>query len=86
MKEVLLSFRENDDKASELVRVSKEVFDNFINNYEKRLNLNEWNEYTTYNDFSRGKWPDSIVAKVERHFYSDKEPDYYIVKDIMVGQ
>lgn len=60
-------------------RVSKLEFENFIDAYQNELEFDCCGisdpPLITYNDFSLGKWPDSIVAQT--HAYSDDENDYY---------
>ena len=47
-------------------QVTKEEFYAFINSYPAKLHLNTTNFCTpalcSYNDFSRGNWPESVVA------------------------
>ena len=62
-------------------KVSKEEFINFINNYPKHLDFDYCQipepPFASYNDYTRGMWPNSIVAE-----YIDdrtKEIDYKII-------
>ena len=67
----------------EYIKVSKEDFVSFINNYHIKYNRELiYDVYAacmppliTYNDFSFGSWPNSVVAKT--WVYDDNPNDYY---------
>ena len=88
---------EPDDKIeikvdSQYKSVSKEEFKQFIDNYPTKLEMDVYAvcepALITYNDFSLGKWPDSVVARTwlyednpEDHYYCAPENrKYYILK------
>ena len=52
-------------------RVSEEEFYAFIKAYPNKLDFDTCGIYdpplSSYNDFSRGMWPDSMVAKIHRN-------------------
>lgn len=59
-------------------KVSKEEFENFLKNYHGKLACDTCGisepPVTTYNDFSRGDYPNSVVA---RYFKNDMNPERY---------
>ena len=64
---------------SEYKKVTKEEFKTFINNFPTLI---------TYNDFSRGLWPQSIVARTwlydeqpgEHYYCPPEEREFYVLK------
>lgn len=64
------------------IKVSKEEFDKFVKTYPRELCCDVWGAceppLVTYNDFTLGNWPDSVVARTWA--YSDKVGDYYYAK------
>lgn len=68
----------------QFIKVTKKRFTTFIRTYPSTLNKDVAGFFDppliTYNDFSLGDWPDSIVAK---HSFSDlmgtKPNDFYII-------
>jgi hypothetical protein len=80
---------DNVKTMTEFTQVTEEEFKTFLNEYPK--SKLEWNctgicepPIGTYNDFSLGDWPESIVAKInmfdgsEYHGYKQKE--YFIAE------
>lgn len=65
---------------ADLVKVTRAEFDEFIKNYPRRLDKDFFMDVYTWNDFTRGWWPYSIVAKVNAAMY-DAPEEYYIPKD-----
>ena len=72
-------------------KVTESEFNNFIKEYDKRLEKDVFRAcdppFLTYNDFSADKiWPESIVAKVclnssmKYHPLYDGESDEYYIK------
>lgn len=61
------------------MKTSKENFLKFIKNYQNKLIVDVFyaNDppLITYNDFSLGKWPESIVAST--YLYSDDPNDLF---------
>ena len=59
-------------------KVGKDEFQKFIGEYPRELVCDvcavSEPPLVTYNDFTLGKWPDSVVAKT----YLDDEKRYYI--------
>jgi hypothetical protein len=76
----------------EMYSVSKEDFDVFIKNYPRQLDCDVCAiaepPLITYNDFSLGNWPESIVAKTwkyddkpgERYYEPEEARSYFIYK------
>lgn len=64
-------------KAKKWRRVSKEEFNSFVKSYPANLDFDTTGicdpPLSSYNDFSRGNWPDSMVAKVYRNDMLPKE-------------
>ena len=60
-------------------KVTKEEFDKFIESYPKYLNTDVYAAFepplVSYNDFTKGNWPKSVVAST--YLYSDKVGDHY---------
>lgn len=77
---------------SEYKKVTKEEFTTFISNFPTELETDIYAvcepALITYNDFSRGPWPQSIVARTwlydeqpGEHYYCPlEERSYYILK------
>ncbi len=62
-------------------KISKEEFIIFLDNYPGNLEY-DWTGIShppicSYNDFTRGKWPESMVARFAPH--EDGSRDYYIL-------
>ena len=73
-------------------RVTKDEFYEFINSYPTKLDFDTTGIYepplSSYNDFTRGFWPDSMVAKIHRNDmlpeeWNAGENEYYLLKDLM---
>lgn len=72
----------------EWISVDEGAFKTYLNNYGENLAVDICGIYEpslkTYNDFSLGKWPDSVVAKVDMYDGSDyhggKTAEYFIPK------
>ena len=74
--------------------VNKAEFQEFISNYPRKLEVDICGicdpPLVSYNDFSIGKWPESIVAKTLKYdddpkgyFYEPEENrEYYISDDV----
>ena len=60
-------------------RVTEKEFYNFLKNYKRPLDRDCYAACEppsiTYNDFTLGKWPDSVVAKTS--LYDDDKDGYY---------
>lgn len=74
-------------------RVVEKEFYNFLKNYKRPLDRDCYAvcepPSITYNDFSLGKWPDSVVAKTclydddeDGYYYTPKEDRYYAVAEL----
>lgn len=61
------------------MKVTKEQFVHFINTYPNKLDIDVYRVYEppliTYNDFTLGNWPKSVVAST--FVYDDNPNDYY---------
>ena len=79
--------------------VSKEKFDNFVSSYPKPLEMDVTGicepPVLSYNDFTKGDWPDSVVATVM--LYEDYPKDgkapyrwapniYSLISDEILGR
>ena len=73
-------------------RVTKDEFYEFVNSYPKKLDFDTTGicdpPLSSYNDFTRGVWPDSMVAKIHRNDmlpdeWNVGENEYYLLKDLM---
>ena len=62
-------------------KVTKEEFDTFVANYKRKLNYDCYAviepPMITYNDFTLGNWPESVVART--YLYDEKEGGYFYV-------
>lgn len=78
---------------NEFVKVTKEELLNFVKNYGSELHENTCGfftpPFTTFNDFTKGKWPDSVVAEIVLNealegysFYKGEPNDYFILTPI----
>lgn len=76
--------------SSKWRRVSKDEFYKFIDSYPVELRFDTTGicdpPLSSYNDFSKGRWPDSMVAKVYRNDMLPKEwnageNEYYILNE-----
>lgn len=72
-------------------RVTKEEFNNFIKSYPANLDFDTTGicdpPLSSYNDFTRGNWPDSMVAKVYRNDMIPKEwnageNEYFLLREL----
>ena len=72
--------------------VTKDEFYEFVNSYPTKLDFDTTGIYdpplSSYNDFTRGVWPDSMVAKIHRNDmlpeeWNAGENEYYLLKDLM---
>ena len=74
-------------------RVVEEEFYKFLDEYKRPLDRDCYAvcepPSITYNDFSLGKWPDSVVAKTclydddeNGYYYTPKEDRYYAVAEL----
>ena len=73
-------FEFDESRLADLVKVTRAEFDEFITNYPRRLHKDFFMNVYTWNDFTRGMWPYSIVAKVDTAMY-DAPEEYYIPKE-----
>ena len=73
-------------------RVTKDEFYEFVNSYPTKLDFDTTGIYdpplSSYNDFTRGVWPYSMVAKIHRNDmlpeeWNAGENEYYLLKDLM---
>lgn len=71
-------------------RVTKDEFYEFVNSYPTKLDFDTTGIYdpplSSYNDFTRGVWPYSMVAKIHRNDmlpdeWNAGENEYYLLKD-----
>lgn len=64
-------------------KVDKNAFNSFINNYPKKLERDVYGvcepPLITYNDFSKGDWPESIVAST--YLYENEPESYWYVPE-----
>ena len=72
-------------------QVTKEKFYDFIKSYPTKLEFDTTGicdpPLSSYNDFSRGYWPESMVAKVHRNDMVPKEwnageNEYYLLNEL----
>ena len=63
-----------------MTKVSKEEFDNFIINYPRPLVKDLYMDWISWNDFSFGNFPDSVVAMMS--CYPPQYPVEYKIEDI----
>ena len=77
--------------TSKWKQVTKEDFYNFIDSHPTKLGFDTTGicepPISSYNDFSRGNWPDSMVAKVYRNDMLPKEwnageNEYYLLTEL----
>ncbi len=63
--------------------VSKEEYEKYIDKYPRKLVRDVYAvcdpPLITYNDFTLGEWPNSVVAST--HLYSDDVNDYFYVSE-----
>lgn len=71
----------NDTEGGAMIEVSKERFDDFINEYPLKLDKDFFMNAISYNDFSRGVWPESMVAMMHLPYSDDEDPIYKILGD-----
>ncbi|MBQ8570317.1 MAG: hypothetical protein IJ444_02265 [Kiritimatiellae bacterium] len=73
-------------------RVSKDEFYEFVKSYPNKLAFDTTGicdpPLSSYNDFTRGNWPESMVAKVYRNDILPKEwnpgeNEYYLREEFM---
>lgn len=61
----------DDNMTSKWKKVSKEEFYSYIKSYPRKLDFDTCGicepPLSSYNDFTRGYWPDSMVAKIYRN-------------------
>ena len=78
-------------KTKKWKQVTKEDFYNFIDSYPTKLDFDTTGicdpPLSSYNDFTRGNWPDSMVAKVYRNDMLPKEwnageNEYYLLTEL----
>lgn len=66
--------------TNKMKSVTKEEFLEFIKNYPRKLSFNTDGRgeppFSTYNDFTLGNYPDSIVASCFRNDYLKNEGDH----------
>lgn len=68
----------------EMKKVSKSEFEDFINNYPRKLEIDYYRVFdpplVTYNDFElANRWPHSVVART--YAYHDKPGEYFYVPE-----
>lgn len=72
-------------------QVTKEEFYAFINSYPAKLHFDTTGicdpPLSSYNDFSRGNWPNSMVARVDRNDLLPKEwnageNEYFLLREL----
>ena len=73
-------------------RVTKDEFYEFVNSYPTELDFDTTGicdpPLSSYNDFTRGVWPDSMAAKIHRNDmlaeeWNAGENEYYLLKDLI---
>jgi hypothetical protein len=75
-------------------KVTKEEFEDFIKNYKNKLEIDINGAFEppikTYNDFSLGNWPESVVAFVRMgkltygYFKTKEENDKYCIDEYYI--
>lgn len=68
------------DRCFKLECVSKEEFDEFVNNWPEKLTQDWFMDWYSYNDFSFGPWPYSVVAMQSDGAY-DEPITYKIARE-----
>ena len=70
--------------AKSFKQVSKEEFATWLNAYPRKLTHNCVGYVEppmhTYNDFTTGDWPESIVAKMKEGYYSKDDREYFVLE------
>ena len=86
-----LSRGEDMSANTKWIRVTKEEFNSFIKSYPANLDFDTTGicdpPLSSYNDFTRGDWPDSMVAKVYRNDMLPKEwnageNEYFLLREL----
>lgn len=77
--------------SDKFTQVTKEELLNFVKNYGSKLDVDTCQIFTpplvTFNDFTKGKWPESVVANIVWNesmkgypSYNGAPNEYFIIK------
>ena len=66
--------------SDKFIQVTKEEFENFIDNYDSKLDVDTCHIFTpplvTFNDFTKGVWSESVVAHIIWNENMKGDPSY----------
>lgn len=68
-----------------MIAVSREEFENFIKSYPRKLEKDWYMDWFSYNDFTLGNWPGSMVAMKSDGSYN-VQIEYKIMSNYQINK